>query len=921
MVTISEAQIQLARQRQTLQERQTQVSESQKRLQSARQSLPELTQSRLREGSLAGLKGIQRRKAIEQAKKTISERQALVGGYGEQLGEFEGKLSESESQIKKFEYRRKRALKQALKDYRLRKSIAEEIRYGGGYLGGIEAHRLPSGYVPPEQLMSYAPSEQLMSYAPLKQIPELLPPPTMVSLPPTLGKQYATAIQEKGIGTGIVSVTFGKVQSIAEQIALGRAGRFVDVPILGTQEPYQPTATGKLFGEVVPMVPYFTPAAAPLLLAGGAESLISPAGKRERELIATYAQERYKVPEKLAKEISFIPAVAEVGLGYLGLRGAKFPELPKKIITPTRPLDIVSKGVEVQRPIFIGDKPSVISKYRITREIAPPKEVLEIGKVKGPEYEFISSRGIYKPAPEIIESRKGLLGADDIFKIKPAKYEVTETPGLVFGEEPFATLTRRGGKVTRIEQVAGESFKVVPTSATEFEKLSKTQKFVWQRLAEDITGRPVALKNVPKILSKNKQFVQSYVETYKLGRIDVSKKPAEVHLLEPRTLGRRIRRAEAGTEFFKRVETPEYEVYEATTFFKDVTKPGARAIGETPKMKIELLKVKEPLYIRKGEQVVDIFQPSTIKKTPLKDTFGIQKLKQEVVLTPKPFIKTPKPKGKPKAKLEIKPEGVSYLGFPTATGRVTFEETFERVPPAFEFRQPSAFYQPSKIDYLPFIKEKPRQIPSVIPIQIPISKVRVAEKVILKQLEVSKQIPRQVSLLALKQVPVLKQIPRQAQRPIQVTRPFLKQEPISRPAIYGRPSPRPKPPKEPRKKPPVAIPFRGKPRKLLKKKEVKGKIIPEIRRRGLWIPLGKVKTEKEALARAKRKVLGTLAASLRLRRAGTGELIEIKNGSRFFRPSKRERKVLVQRRLMRLMAPGERREIISARRGKIKWIK
>jgi hypothetical protein len=93
----------------------------------------------------------------------------------------------------------------------------------------------------------------------------------------------------------------------------------------------------------------------------------------------------------------------------------------------------------------------------------------------------------------------------------------------------------------------------------------------------------------------------------------------------------------------------------------------------------------------------------------------------------------------------------------------------------------------------------------------------------------------------------------------------------------------------------------------------KAPYIPEIRRYGKWKPLGKVETLEKALKRGVGAVRRTLGASLRIRRGK--EVLSIGKDTRFFRPSKRDTRILVQRRGARLGTRGERIEIIRARGG------
>lgn len=97
--------------------------------------------------------------------------------------------------------------------------------------------------------------------------------------------------------------------------------------------------------------------------------------------------------------------------------------------------------------------------------------------------------------------------------------------------------------------------------------------------------------------------------------------------------------------------------------------------------------------------------------------------------------------------------------------------------------------------------------------------------------------------------------------------------------------------------------------------------IGQIRRRGKWFDIGKPTTFERALKSGLGKVQTTLGASLRIKRT-TGEIVSLKPPSAFFRPSKKEKGVIIQKRRFRLSAIGEVKEIIKAKKskgGRFKW--
>lgn len=125
---------------------------------------------------------------------------------------------------------------------------------------------------------------------------------------------------------------------------------------------------------------------------------------------------------------------------------------------------------------------------------------------------------------------------------------------------------------------------------------------------------------------------------------------------------------------------------------------------------------------------------------------------------------------------------------------------------------------------------------------------------------------------------------------------------ILRPGIPG-PSPRPRPPKFDGGVNPMSSRTRRRPRRAL--------FVPEIRRRGRFRSISGPIPIEIALGKASGAVQRNLAASFRIREASTGRVIQPRFSSPFFRPAKRERGVIVQRRERRLSSPLEVKEIRS----------
>ncbi len=279
---------------------------------------------------------------------------------------------------------------------------------------------------------------------------------------------------------------------------------------------------------------------------------------------------------------------------------------------------------EVQRPLIVNGKETTLSSYLIKTEVKPPQAIMKA-----------SSKG-------------GLLGIDDFLTIKYPKYEYTRTIMPIVGKGKAITLTTKTTKFGKISVLSGDS---VPRTLSELEKLPKVEQFLWQRLAENVAGgRPISLKNVPSILSKDIQLTKAYIKQFNLGEIRKGKDAVDISLLTSKTLGKRVTSFETVSKFKTIKETEEFDILTGRVIYKDVTKPFARAAGKTPGMKGTILKIKEPIIV--GEETgITVYRAAGGAKTPLQDTF-----KQLLVETPKPVpkvVKVPKVTTNLKVKMPV----------------------------------------------------------------------------------------------------------------------------------------------------------------------------------------------------------------------------------------------------------------------------
>jgi hypothetical protein len=270
---------------------------------------------------------------------------------------------------------------------------------------------------------------------------------------------------------------------------------------------------------------------------------------------------------------------------------------------------------EVQQPAVIYGKPTTLSTYQLTREVSPSQFFMKNTKGSG-----------------LLFGEEGII---------PARIETTIAPKII-GENPFRTYTTKFGQAVKFNELSGSS---IPTNIQEFETFSNTQKLLWKRVAEDITGgRPVSMKNVPLILKQNEQMARGVIEQTNLGRYNLNNMK-----VTSAQLGRETSRYETASSFRKFSEGEKYDIFTGKVYFKDVTKPFSRASGKTPSMKGTIAVSKNPLIFGE-ENGVQVIRPSGTKRTLLSSTFQDNSLltnQQDLYFKPSPmaFPKTAKVRG------------------------------------------------------------------------------------------------------------------------------------------------------------------------------------------------------------------------------------------------------------------------------------
>ncbi len=591
--------------------------------------------------------------------------------------------------------------------------------------------------------------------------------------------------------------------------------------------------------------------------------LVTAPIKTTKEIITSIPE----LPKQLPAIMSTIETRPSFALGYatgeiaqakaLGLGISKFKRI--KITKPLRPVRtpyftekqmfVVSKGKEIK-----------LSTYDILGEYKPPM----VEKITTP---FRESLG-FKPIK--------------VKYIPPKKFSI-KTLGYAVGEKPFdVSLVKAGKRTADIFEVRGVSKFIEPR--VDIAKLTKVEKFALGKLRP-----PAPEKFLGKMFKRGADISLSDIEITKLARAKPSTKALSLKLKEA---GKLRELSKAITETKPLLETPSTRIFTSETYFKDVTKPFARAIGKTPKLKGIIYQLKEPLILD-AEKVAKFISPVGIKKTPLAKTFQELKTKQ-IFTAPKPIIKIPEVKTTMKiiAPPKIKTPALASLSqLKLVTGLGVIEGRFPRG------------ILGEKIIIKPKVKEisKLKEITKIKQI----SKVKEISK--LKEITKIKQVPKVKQVSKLKEITKLKQISKLKQ--LQKLKLIPKLKLLTKPKTKYTPFPIPlKIPKVPEKiiTPPKIL-F-GEPRRRIPR----AKYVVSVRRFGKFRPIGKLPSLSKAFSFGRERVSKTLAASFKV----TGYPLKRERLPKGFRLSKKERGVFIEKRKFRLSKLPEVKEIQLYKRKK-----
>lgn len=442
-----------------------------------------------------------------------------------------------------------------------------------------------------------------------------------------------------------------------------------------------------------------------------------PKPQPTRQSVKLFGQEK---AEKLAQDLTAIGTA-----GALSLAGVpKFDAVAKVPLRRVR----VPSFIEVQQPVRVKGVEKTLSTFTIKTETRAPSIVFDSRKAGG------------------------LLGVDKTLTRIPAKIQLTKTVVPVVNEGKVTVLTTKSGKIFQLETLQGTSKRI---NIEQISKLPKTQQFLGQRFVEKRT--PISIKNLSKVVGKDKEFNVGFIEKTKIGKITRPFNVKELALQQPKLLGKTKTRFETFSKFKPIVETKDFEILKGKILFKDVTKPFARATGKTPSMKGMIKVMKEPIILDDVKDVNFIKMGKTRTRTPLSLTFARQEVKQIA----KPLIKMPKQVSQTKALNKVtssKLGGVGSLSVGVSSG------SFNRALNSFNVGFLRGLQDGTKSKASAQTKERALGLTKFLPKQD--LNLKLNQKEINKQIprfvqkDISKQIPRQTLKLSQKEIPklTLKQI-------------------------------------------------------------------------------------------------------------------------------------------------------------------
>ena len=294
------------------------------------------------------------------------------------------------------------------------------------------------------------------------------------------------------------------------------------------------------------------------------------------------------------------------------------------------------------------------------------------------------------------------------------------------------------------------------------------------------------------------------------------------------------------------IDLPDYELLTSETYFKDVTKPFARARGKTPRLTGEIYIKKEPIFIDKFTDVKFV-QTADIVKTPLSRTFQVTEQAEQLAkivpkISPAKTITTIAPTTMTSRIIPVTPRLAQIFTAQTTTPIVSTTQptiVFEGRIPSDTLRGLS--FEKTMEGQISIPKTQAKELTKTLNKTLTKTRPKLITKGLLKTLTKTllKQQPKLAQKLQLKQIQKYKLTPKQ--KIITPTFPKVPGKPTTwiPPLLKGRGMP---------KQPSGRFPVYG-------------------RRFGKYRVVGVGRTEKEAFSLGKKFARGTLGVTFKIPKA------------------------------------------------------
>jgi len=246
-------------------------------------------------------------------------------------------------------------------------------------------------------------------------------------------------------------------------------------------------------------------------------------------------------------------------LGYGGYKGYKYLTEPKYIQIPRG--NIKSEAVDIIQPVKLGGLNVERGKFVLKTTIPEQRA-------------YVTTRwrdwlGLEPPREVILSPRKVYVAG-----VPKGQWIITREGEIL--NEPQVWTRRVGSNRIKASVLSGGQEMITPT---EFSKLSETEKYALQKLAESKAGLPVPREFVPQILGKD--FVYSS-GNLKVKDIFIMTRKGNQITLRQIPYGKTTSMYQAPSVSKHLTIKEGIEIWGSRTGLKDITKPFARASGNVP---------------------------------------------------------------------------------------------------------------------------------------------------------------------------------------------------------------------------------------------------------------------------------------------------------------------------------------------------